>query len=164
MALAVTVTRAMPSDIGMTAIVPSTTDTLAVDSLSDSAAYETVTSAAAANSADPISSKSSPGFRPWSPITASFAAMRAAWMSSSDFARTSLGVVSSMPARSSSRPSAARAALSSMSISMPTSWSLPMLKACASGPWPTHATLTVPSTDTKCIERAVLPTLESAAR
>ena len=33
---AVTVTWAMPSDIGMTAIVPSTTDTLAVDSLSDS--------------------------------------------------------------------------------------------------------------------------------
>ena len=36
-AVAVTVTWAMPSDIGMTAIVPSTTDTLAVDSLSDSA-------------------------------------------------------------------------------------------------------------------------------
>ena len=37
-AVAVTVTWAVPSDVGMTAIVPSTTDTLAVDSLSDSAA------------------------------------------------------------------------------------------------------------------------------
>ena len=36
--VAVTVTWAVPSDVGMTAIVPSTTDTLAVDSLSDSAA------------------------------------------------------------------------------------------------------------------------------
>ena len=37
-AVVVSVTWALPSDVGMTAIVPSTTDTLAVDSLSDSAA------------------------------------------------------------------------------------------------------------------------------
>ena len=43
MAVAVTVTWAAPSDIGMTVIAPPLTDTPATGSLSDRAPYQTVT-------------------------------------------------------------------------------------------------------------------------